>query len=318
MERSEFTRGHTTLNWTQLASKNYVSDLPITDIAVSDMTIVDEEPYSPRCLPPDSRPRIILLIVGEGVLDMSTYGVFEYVAKVVRDALLSLGASATIRWCPDLRFCSFQGRALLIVFGVHHLARYWYNERSFPSYKDRNGDSRPMIEFTGWPDPSNSILYNFEQSDHAEDLAPRSRLWHIFGRWSQLGTLWDFSAANVLRLARPPYNVIAQHVPLGYAESLEPSLNGNDHRDIDILFVGRCDGTRIEKLRMLRQSGLNVLHGNFDGPLFGSRLSEHLKRAKIVLSLNYWSNESEWKMTRYLPAFDPASSTCNHCLQDQT
>ncbi|KAJ8599274.1 hypothetical protein CTAYLR_006790 [Chrysophaeum taylorii] len=104
-------------------------------------------------------------------------------------------------------------------------------------------------------------------------------------------------------MAQPPYNLDARHVPLGYARILEREENaGSIQRDIDVLFVGRLGGERAEKLRVLRESGLRIFHGNRDGSLFGSRLIAYLQRAKIVLSLRYWSSDDEWKMTRYLPA----------------
>lgn len=154
-----------------------------------------------------------------------------------------------------------------------------------------------MIDLTGWPEANSSILYNFET--HAEDLAPTSELWALYERWSAHHTLWDYSAANVLRMKA--HGVDAWHVPLGYTRALEPTGNAAT-RDVDVLFVGRLEGGRVDKLRRLRESGLRVLHGNADGPLFGKRLKRLLERTKIVLSLRYWTNSAdEWKMTRYLP-----------------
>lgn len=259
------------------------------------MVLIADDDF-PRCpdLPEKDGPRFILLIVGEGSLDASTLGVFEDIANVVRDALLTLGASsASIRWCPDLRFCSFRSKAFVVVFGIHHLARYFYNNANKSTF---------LVEHFGWPDPSASVLYNFEQTGLSHDLSPGGSLWRLFS--SRRYKIWDYSAANVLRMARHGFH--AQHVPLGYGESLEAGRAKSliVKKDIDVLFVGRlADGDkRTETLRSLRERGLNVLHGNSNGPLFGSRLRDHLTRAKIVLSLNYWSNDSEWKMTRFLPA----------------
>lgn len=151
-----------------------------------------------------------------------------------------------------------------------------------------------MIDLTGWPQANSSILYNFET--HAEALAPTSEL---LKRWSAHKTLWDYSAANVLQMRAQ--GVDAWHVPLGYTRTLEPTAN-SAIRDVDVLFVGRLEGARVDKLRRLRESGLRVLHGNADGPLFGERLRRLLERTKIVLSLRFWTNSAdEWKMTRYLP-----------------
>ncbi|KAK7231576.1 hypothetical protein SO694_0025606 [Aureococcus anophagefferens] len=74
-------------------------------------------------------------------------------------------------------------------------------------------------------------------------------------------------------------------------------------RPVDVLFVGKLNGRRRNILRALRYDhGLRVLHGNADGPLFGEPLKAALQGAKVVLSLRFFDDDREWKMTRFLPA----------------
>ena len=152
-----------------------------------------------------------------------------------------------------------------------------------------------LAEKVGWPHPATSALYNFERigDEHARTLDL------VFPRWASLERLWDYSAASVLKLAAR--GLAARHVPLGYAETLFEAFGDEAPRDVDVLFVGRLNARRRGALRALRKTA-RVFHGNADGPAFGDDLRSLLARAKVVLSLNYFGDADEWKMTRVLPA----------------
>ncbi|KAH8057166.1 hypothetical protein JL722_6807 [Aureococcus anophagefferens] len=131
----------------------------------------------------------------------------------------------------------------------------------------------------GWPNPNASALYNFEQ-------------------------------ANVVALAEAR-GLRAAHVPLGAAPGLGDGAGAlAGPRPVDVLFVGKLNGRRRNILRALRYDhGLRVLHGNADGPLFGEPLKAALEGAKVVLSLRFFDDDREWKMTRFLPPSPPAPSS---------
>ncbi|KAH8088673.1 hypothetical protein JL720_6624 [Aureococcus anophagefferens] len=122
----------------------------------------------------------------------------------------------------------------------------------------------------GWPNPNASALYNFEQ-------------------------------ANAVAARR---GLRAAHVPLGAAPGLGDGAGAlAGPRPVDVLFVGKLNGRRRNILRALRYDhGLRVLHGNADGPLFGEPLKAALQGAKVVLSLRFFDDDREWKMTRFPPA----------------
>ena len=111
------------------------------------------------------------------------------------------------------------------------------------------------------------------------------------------------SQANVVALAEAR-GLRAAHVPLGAAPGLGDGAGAlAGPRPVDVLFVGKLNGRRRNILHALRYDhGLKVLHGNADGPLFGEPLKAALEGAKVVLSLRFFDDDREWKMTRFLPA----------------
>lgn len=81
--------------------------MAVEHIDASDMLVIDPGESATPCAP--EGPRFVVLIIGEGELDASTFAVFEEAARVTTEALLDLGASAAdVRWCPDLRYCTFR------------------------------------------------------------------------------------------------------------------------------------------------------------------------------------------------------------------
>ena len=312
---------------------------------------LDPSPGAPTC-GAGGRPRFLVVVIGEGELDGATEGVFADAAAAVAAAARALGGDAAAAWCPDARFCVLdEPRPLLIVLGVHHLARY--------AFEADDGSELSFAAARGWPAPNASALYNFEQVGRAEDLAADSKLLDLLPAWADAGHLWDYSAATVgaanardapdvegsslvlderaslggrvdacvprnarARRARvdaasdrpvSQANVVAlaearglraAHVPLGAAPGLgDGAENLYGPRPVDVLFVGKLNGRRRAALRALRSDhGLRVLHGNADGPLFGEPLRKALEGAKVVLSLRFFDDDREWKMTRFLPA----------------
>ena len=288
-------------------------------------------PFSSLVLnsPPASwKPRIMVLVVHEGSHDHVTGSVFQDIAAVTTFALKRLGCDVVVKHCIDLRFCTLSDRTrfgrFFIILGVHHLARYTIGhgvdgERYYrESPGNDEGNSSPgesgrqqitiesAILRAGFPDPSTTVLYNFEHASGQEDLAASPVLASILQRWSDATQgllLWDYSEGNVLELARR--GIHATHVPLGYAPFLHEGLrkenkNNDVNQDdsfIDVLFYGMLNKYRRRKLQALReQYGIKILHANANGPAFGTSLLALLRRTKIVLNLRYFDGEVRvWK-----------------------
>ena len=71
--------------------------------------------------------------------------------------------------------------------------------------------------------------------------------------------------------------------------------------DIDVLFFGKLNAYRRERLHHLRAAGIRVFHANAPGrPIFGRDLHVLIQSTKVVLSLRYFDHDTEWKMTRWL------------------
>ncbi|KAH8092283.1 hypothetical protein JL720_5251 [Aureococcus anophagefferens] len=113
---------------------------------------LDPSPGAPTC-GAGGRPRFLVVVIGEGELDGATEGVFATRAVA---AARALGGDAAAAWCPDARFCVLdEPRPLLIVLGVHHLARY--------AFEADDGSEVGFAAARGWRTRT-SALYNFEQS----------------------------------------------------------------------------------------------------------------------------------------------------------
>jgi SAM-dependent methyltransferase len=124
--------------------------------------------------------------------------------------------------------------------------------------------------------PADAILYNSEQISGDSPWLGGPYLTAL-----RTQPVWDYSAANVRRLAA--LGVRALHVPLGYVPELAriaPAV-----QDIDVLFYGSVNARRQKILDELRARGLKVvtLFG-----AYGEERDQAIARARVVLSVHFY------------------------------
>lgn len=92
--------------------------------------------------------------------------------------------------------------------------------------------------------------------------------------------MWDYSAANVARLAA--LGVAALHVPIGYHPVLARIERAAE--DLDVLFYGSLNERREAVLDGLEARGLQV--ASVFG-VYGAERDALIARAKLVLNVHY-------------------------------
>lgn len=224
-------------------------------------------------------------------MDYSTRGVFADIARLVCGAVRDNGHMCDVAHCEDLRFCKMSAQRHVVVLGVHHLSRYLLD------------GGRSAVLASGFPDPRSSVLYNFEHVERHEDFVEAGSVMQQLAQvWAREGNLWDYSRANVAQFAK--LGVPAELVPLGFHPSLRfPFSQGGSSgggKDIDVLFYGRLNDYRRQRLHMLREGGVRVVHANAFAPVFEEELFELIQRSRIVLNLRYFEGEEEWKVSRFI------------------
>lgn len=126
--------------------------------------------------------------------------------------------------------------------------------------------------------PSNSILYNLEQSGTRwltrERLAPFKGL-----------QFWDWHQNSMAELLSYGHQVA--HVPLGYVPEWT-RIQLATEQDIDVLFYGSMNERRHAVLRKMSER-LKVVHMY---KVYGPKRDEYIARSKIVLNLHYHDNGS--------------------------
>ncbi len=250
-----------------------------------------------------------MLIIGEGIADVNTAGVFADIAATLRSALTKLAIPHVLLFCKDLRKCQIQTSRQYLILAPQNLARYF-------DFQDRLA-----VLSSGWPPPS-SILYNFEHISRTQAYGPEA--WqtvnaHVLQIYKHFDVVWDFDANNVQSLQR--FGVSALHVPFAFSEGVygyggvaqlhnatmttppPPKARCTEaHGDVDVLFYGRVNDYRRRVISHLQQAGLRVLYPNVNGDsVFGEHLHCLTRQAKIVLNLRYFNEDAEWKLSRILP-----------------
>ena len=111
--------------------------------------------------------------------------------------------------------------------------------------------------------------------------------------------VWDYSQSNVLTLSSE-YQIKAKLVPLKHDKitTMIPSSGGGGG-DIDVLFYGTVTPYRRGIIDQLRGSGVEVtVVTDSTWGLYFSALDDVISRSSIVLVLNAFGDEGEWKITR--------------------
>jgi hypothetical protein len=143
--------------------------------------------------------------------------------------------------------------------------------------------------------PEKYIVYQLEQ------ISVKGNKW-LTEKYIQLmkgaKQVWDYSLKNVnLLVSHGVKNVL--HVPISYTKNMRVIDNTSipsDDKDIDILFMGSISLRRKELLHKLRDSGYNV--NIADGGLWGEDRINLLKRAKAVINIHYYGEDSPLEMAR--------------------
>jgi hypothetical protein len=143
--------------------------------------------------------------------------------------------------------------------------------------------------------PEKYIVYQLEQ------ISVKGNKW-LTEKYIQLmkgaKQVWDYSLKNVNLLgSHGVKNVL--HVPISYTKNMRVIDNTSipsDDKDIDILFMGSISLRRKELLHKLQDAGYNV--NIADGGLWGEDRINLLKRAKAVINIHYYGEDSPLEMAR--------------------
>lgn len=136
------------------------------------------------------------------------------------------------------------------------------------------------------------IVYQLEQMDSQVGLAAYNPHYHQILAGAAL--IWDYSPANLAFLERSNLKGRARFLPPAHHRSLE-QFSLAETQDIDVLFYGSPSDRRSRVIEQLRAAGVNVvaLFG-----VYGERLNDHLRRAKIVLNVHGTENLSVLETVR--------------------
>jgi hypothetical protein len=135
-----------------------------------------------------------------------------------------------------------------------------------------------------------TIIYHFEQIRHIEPGEIRPEAKHFASKFR----IWDYSAFNL-----PAWQAIGtkhpvRAVPVGHAPILERIAKA-PVQDIDILFYGRTDQTRLAAFDVLCRAGLTSV---FVSGLYGAARDELISRAKVILNINFYSKSRIFEVPR--------------------
>lgn len=139
--------------------------------------------------------------------------------------------------------------------------------------------------------PPNSIIFNTEQ------IGAGPAQWNQnIVRFVEKFETWDYSKMNIekfisMGLPSPKY------FKFGFHRKLE-RINKSPNQDIDVLFYGSMNKSRLNIIEMLKKNGLNVLH--LFG-VFGNERDAFISRSKIILNMHQHNTKDfEIIRTHYL------------------
>ena len=274
----------------QLYTTVQTQDLEYGDMVELDEFMGETEKFYDMC----ESPAFVIVIVEEGEFDTATFGVFEPIAKYLKEGLESLFAPpqagapprVIISRCRDLRFCKLEGGGRYnIVLGAHHLARY----------KDGEGVVASLA--ADFPKRGRTVVYNFEHAKSQVDF-------DVLGMWEVLEYykphVWEYGRDNFgLTLEKLGEGGVS-YVPLGFVQGMEGGGREREGggEEGEVVFYGRLNERRERVIKELREGGVRVRHVNAVDDVYGLELEEIILGSAIVLNLGYFGSREEWKMTR--------------------
>ena len=254
--------------------------------------------------PPFRGSSVTIMLVEPDVEAGTSYAVFSDVIKTLMSSMSGIGLSPTLLRCPVFSQgeCSkenlhrrAEGGLKIIVIAPHLLSRVTFQHNDVPVVL-----ADPTIL------PEGTILYNFEHvkrgagggqgGQHEQGLLDGDIL-RLYG--NDRFEVWDYSQSNVETLSSE-YEIEAKLVPLKHERTMTgtPSIDGTVF-DIDVLFYGTVTPYRRGIINQLRRSGFEVtVVTDSTWGLYFSALDDVISRSSIVLVLNAFGGEGEWKITR--------------------
>lgn len=139
--------------------------------------------------------------------------------------------------------------------------------------------------------PEGTIMYNFEQVNSQE-----SKLNSIDIFKNSRYKVWDYSTSNIK--AFKELGIEAELNSLSYSSTLKFNLPSVE-KDIDVLFYGTVTPYRRKIINNLRVNGLKAyVVTDVTWGVYYNLLNSLINRSKIVLVLNTFKKEGEWKISR--------------------
>ena len=135
-----------------------------------------------------------------------------------------------------------------------------------------------------------TIIYHFEQIRNTEACTIRPEAKHFASRFR----IWDYSEFNLSVWQALGTKHPIRIVPVGHAPILE-RIPKAPTQDIDVLFYGRTDQTRLAAFDVLSRRGLTSI---FVSGLYGAARDELISRAKVVLNINFYSASRIFEVPR--------------------
>ena len=148
--------------------------------------------------------------------------------------------------------------------------------------------------------PTDTIIYNLEQSYALYDLADRPANEEAATRWDRYVYIrknfevWDYSCRNVDAMLTIESKMPVKHVPIGFAPILQ-RIAKPQNQDIDILIYGMPHAYRLNVFKKLCGKMFRCL---FVCGLYGQARDELIGRSKIILSLTGGEAESLFPIVR--------------------
>jgi len=240
---------------------------------------------------------VTVMLVEPDAEEGTSYAVFSDVIGTLMTSLSNLGMSPSLLRCPvfsqgdcsrEALYKRAEGNRKVIVLAPHLFSRVTLQHNDFPVLL-----ADPTIL------PEGTVLYNFEHVKAASVEGGVGGLLDgdilkLYG--NDRFEVWDYSHSNVLTLSND-YKIEAKLVPLGHQRTIEGEQERE--KDVGVLFYGTVTPYRREIINQLRGAGVEVtVVTDSTWGLYFSALDDIISRSSIVLVLNAFGGEGEWKITR--------------------
>jgi hypothetical protein len=139
--------------------------------------------------------------------------------------------------------------------------------------------------------PKNYIIYNFEQL-----ITEREWKDSFFKKCENAIKVFDYSLENIKVFKKKCINVF--HLPFGWCSVLESRLS-LDNKDIDILFLGSLNKSRLSTISKINRINKYKLY--IHNKCFGNDYDMVTSKTKIGLNIHFYEGNSILELTRIIP-----------------